>query len=60
LRCLVTGFCGALMDEQGRLVVVDDQIWQGWKNQTIRLTILDYLIFIVFRTGIWKELSSKI
>jgi hypothetical protein len=27
---------------------IDDQIWQGWKNQTIRFPIPDYPVLAVF------------
>jgi hypothetical protein len=39
---------------------VADQIWQGWKNQTTRFTILNYLVSTDFRIGTGHELNSKI
>jgi hypothetical protein len=43
-----------------RMGAIYNQIWQGWKNQTVRLAKPEYLVLAVFRVKPRKELNLKI
>jgi hypothetical protein len=42
------------------IIGVDDQLWQVWKNWTIRFAIPEHPVLAFFRTKPRKELNLKI
>jgi hypothetical protein len=45
---------------KGRGAYVDDQIWQAWKNRSIRFAKPEYPILTVFRAKSMNKLNLKI